>query len=179
MLPKLSSASSLPMLPATDTIAFAPQASSPCSLDEKAMPFLRCASKSEDSALQSMCLTFLSPQNIRAFSNAQRINSDTLAPHTIRKALCSLGAAVKRLGGGPRLSKLSPDLRVIARDTLDALYDAMNSFNRLANVSINLAESKRLLAVSRNEDSKGILNKLFFLSATEEFWLLTILTSTQ
>ena len=86
---------------------------------------------------------------------------------------------MKRLGGGPRLSKLSPDLRVIARDTLDALYDAMNSFNRLANVSINLAESKRLLAVSRNEDSKGILNKLFFLSATEEFWLLTILTSTQ
>jgi hypothetical protein len=185
----LPQASTLPSCIAS-SLALPPQAidATPCiaslpssPLDKKAMPSLRCPSNSEDIALQSMCLTFLSPHTIRAFSNAQRTNSDTLAPHTIRKALCSLGAAVKILGGGPRLSKLPSTIRTIARDSLDALHDAMNSFNRLANISINLVESKRLLAASRqNQDSTAsILNKLFFLSSTEEFWLLTILTSTQ
>ena len=91
-----------------------------------------------------------SPSCVHFFSEhlryLHRTDERFLLPHSIRKGLVSLKAALHKFVGGKHLSRVANLQRFLTESSERALSDTITSWNKASTGSINHLEATRLLA---------------------------------
>jgi len=123
-----------------DQISLAPNQNSPSDEEQK----------TRLDPLNALLLGGFSPSCVHFFSEhlryLHRTDERFLLPHSIRKGLVSLKAALHKFVGGKHLSRVANLQRFLTESSERALSDTITSWNKASTGSINHLEATRLLA---------------------------------
>ena len=122
--------------------------------------------KSYAPSKRELLCEIITARHVFEFETYLATHPTPLTSATLRKGFFSLGTAIQRITG-KNLSKVDPELRPFARETLDAISDLARDYQQQATLDANVLECKRLTHFVQNQNPTDMMKALYVIFAIQ------------